>query len=70
MLKSSESTAELNLNRLLRRLLLPLLDGNKREAGRLYKVNIRLSKISFSPIGVRRKLIIGILIVTFIIYLV
>jgi len=53
MLKLLELTAKLSLNRSPRRFLLPLLDGNKREIGRLYKVSIRLSKISFSPIGVR-----------------
>ena len=53
MLKLLELTAELSLNRLLKRLLLPLLDSNKQEAGRLCRVNIRLSKISFSSISVR-----------------
>ena len=53
ILKPLESTAELNLNKLPKRLLLPPLDGNKREAGRLYKVNIKLSKISFSFTSVR-----------------
>ena len=53
MSKPLELTAKLSLNRLLRRFLLPLLDGNKREVGRLYRVSIRLSKISFSSTSVR-----------------
>ena len=53
ILKLLEITAELSLNRSLRRILLPLLDGNKREVGRLYRASIRLSKISFSSASVR-----------------
>jgi len=51
--KPSELTAELSLNKSPRRFLLPLLDSNKQEVGRLYRASIRLSKISFSSTSVR-----------------
>ena len=53
MSKLLELTTELSLNRLIRRLLLLLLDSNKREAGRPYRASIRSSKIFFSSISVR-----------------
>ena len=53
ILKPSELTAKLSLNRSPKRLLLAPLDGNKREVGRLYRASIRSSKISFSSASVR-----------------
>ena len=57
--KSSTLTAKLSLDKSPKRFLLAPLDSSKREAGRLYRANIRLSRISLSPIGVR-ELAIGI----------
>ena len=53
MLKSLKPTAELSLNKLIKRLLLLPLDSNKWEAERLYRANIKLNKISFSFISVK-----------------
>jgi hypothetical protein len=53
MLKLLTLTAELSLDKSPKRFLLVPLDGSKREVGRLYRANIRLSRISLSPIGVR-----------------
>ena len=53
MLKLLKLTTKLSLNRLTRRLLLPLLNSNEQETGRLCRANIKSSKISFSFISVR-----------------
>jgi hypothetical protein len=70
MLKLLEPTTKLSLDRLTRRLLLPPLDSNKQKVGRPYRASIRSSKIFFSSISVRWKLITGTLAITFITYLV
>ena len=56
MSKPLESTDKLNLDKLLKRLLLAPLDNNKQETGRLCKASIRSSKISFSSVSVRGNL--------------
>ena len=59
MLKSLALTTKLSLDKSLKRFLLAPLDGSKQEVGRLCRANIRLSRISLSPIGIR-ELVIGI----------
>jgi len=53
MLKLLKLITKLSLDRLIRRLLLPPLNNNKQEVGRLYRASIRLSKVSFSSMSIR-----------------